>query len=120
MRNSITSFINSAILIAAFVILPTAAGATCAGKACNGIYIDMLYPNNTATAKVYIQTTGDESLLTDCTAFNGNSFTLEVTTDAAKAIYSTLLAALTADRPIDVVGVTGSNECEIAFVRYRR
>ena len=40
--------------------------------------------------------------------------------EGGKAVYSKLLAALTADRPIGSVAKMDSANCEISYIRYRR
>lgn len=96
------------------------AQAGCAQKYCNAVYIDFLYTNNNSVGTVYVHTTGDESAMTDCTPFQGSAFVLTLDREGGKAIYATLLAALAADRPVDIVAKVGSPNCEISYIRYRR
>ena len=111
---------NTIYLFTALAILVPAAGMACSGTyACNGVYVDTLYSNNSASANVYIYTSGNEQALTGCDG-STNYLLLYVDTDAGKAIYANLLVAVTANRKIDIVLNNDGNQCEVKFVRFRR
>lgn len=103
-----------------FLLVPLSVNAACSLYACNNIYVDVLYTNTYTTGPVYVYTTGDESAMTGCAALGGTAFTLTLDTEGGKAIYATLLMAVAADRPVDIVAVQNSTGCKISYVRVRR
>ena len=109
-----------ALTVLACLFAPLHARAACVAYSCQAVHVDILYTNANSVGTVYVYTTGDESAMTDCTAVQGMAFTLLLNTEGGKAVYATLLAALAADRPVDIVANVGSSTCQISYVRYRR
>lgn len=109
------------VLIVLFftAFVPALSEAACSVYACNNVYVDTLYTNNYSSGTVYIYTTGDEAALTGCDG-SSNSLLLYITSPAGKAIYSTLLVAVTVDRQIDIVLKNNGATCEVSYVRFRR
>ena len=93
--------------------------AACGPYYCNGVFVEVLYINNNSQGTVYIYTSGDESAMTDCAALQGRIITLELDTDGGRAIYSTLLAAVTVNRKVDIVARRNGGTCEVSYVRFR-
>jgi hypothetical protein len=105
-------------LLAVMVSLPlaTAAYAECSAAGCYEVLIEELYP--TAEGGVWIKTTGDETLA-NCTA-NANVFLRLNVSAGYKDIYSTLLAAMLAEKRVNLRVVEGSNPCAVAYVTLNR
>ena len=96
--------------------LAAAAFAECSSAGCYDVYIEELYP--TADGGVWIKTTGDETLA-NCTA-NSNVFLRLNVSAGYKDIYSTLLAAMLAEKRVSLRVVEGSNPCAVAYVTLNR
>ena len=93
--------------------------AACGSHFCNGVFVEVLYTTNNSQGTVYIFTSGDESAMTSCTPKDGTIIVLELDTEGGRAIYSTLLAAVTINRKVDIVAQPNGGECEVAYVRFR-
>jgi len=92
------------------------AQADCAKDYCWPVKVDQLQPQ-VASAKAYISTDADESLLQSCTPAAGKFLTLDTSKPGGRDVYSTLLAALAADKTVSLVPVKDSVGCEIAYVQ---
>ena len=96
-------------------LFTTSAYATCASTACQNVEITNIYVQ--ADGQTFIQTSGDESQLTGCTARAGAYIILSTTAIGKNQIYSALLTAATTKKKITVqVQADGSSECEIAYL----
>ncbi|MDF2466716.1 MAG: hypothetical protein K0Q43_4951 [Ramlibacter sp.] len=107
---------HRAVAVLTSLPLATAAFAECSAAGCYGVYIEELYA--TAEGGVWIKTTGDETLA-NCTA-NSNVFLRLNATAGYKDIYSTLLAAMLAEKRVSLRVVEGSNPCAVAYVTLNR
>jgi len=96
--------------------LATTAFAECWSAGCYEVLIEELYP--TAEGGVWIKTTGDETLA-NCTA-NSNVFLRLNASPGYKDIYSTLLAAMLAEKRVSLRVVEGSNPCTVSYVTLNR
>jgi hypothetical protein len=105
-------------VLALVILLPlaTAAFAECWSAGCYEVLIEELYP--TAEGGVWIKTTGDETLA-NCTV-NSNVFLRLNVSAGYKDIYSTLLAAMLAEKRVSLRIVEGSNPCAVAYVTLNR
>jgi len=102
-------------LIVAFLSMTVggAAYANCAGVACTRVQIERLYLN--ADGPIHVATDGDETALS-CTAVSNVYTTLNPSDPNAAAIYSTLLAAQIAGKPVTIRIEGASPNCEIRYV----
>lgn len=100
----------------ASLLLAAAAFAECSAAGCYDVLIEELYP--TAEGGVWIKTTGNETLA-NCTA-NANVFLRLNVSAGYKDIYSTLLAAMLAEKRVSLRVVEGSNPCAVAYVTLNR
>lgn len=108
------------LLACLLIALPAISFAVCKNDNCSNVHVNRLQPSTNSAGTVYIGTSGDEPLMTDYTALNSELFTLYLSNSGSEAVYATLLAALTTDRPVDVVAKVGSTGCEVSYVRFRR
>lgn len=99
--------------ILAIGAMSTILNADCSGTACLNVTIVNVYTQ--ADGEVYIQTSGDESLLS-CTSPAGAYVHLKSTAAGKNAMYATLLSAYVTKRPITVQLVNGSPTCEISYL----
>lgn len=76
--------------------------------------IEDLYTN--ADSYIYIGTPLDEKIR-NCTPVSGVYFSLDPTSGNAKEIYSSLLAAFTTGKKIQLRIKEGSAHCELSYVR---
>ena len=67
-----------------------------------------------ANFMVYVATNGDETQL-NCTTVSGSYVALDHTDSNYSAVYSLLLAAQFADRPVHIRIVEGSGNCKISY-----
>ena len=99
------------------VIAIESAFAECNGPSCNQVGIERIYTN--ANSWVYVGTDGNEPGL-NCTPVSGVYLTLYHTDSNFEAIYSTLLAAMVADRPASLRIDGGSGNCKIRHAIFDR
>jgi hypothetical protein len=109
-------FLHRVLALVASLPLATTAFAECSSAGCYDVLIEELYP--TAEGGVWIKTTGDETLA-NCTA-NSNVFLRLNMSAGYKDIYSTLLAAMLAEKRVSLRIVEGSNPCAVAYVTLNR
>jgi hypothetical protein len=106
---------RTVILAASLAGLTQVAHADCLASGCYTVYIEQLMP--TATNGVWIQTSGNETLM-NCTADSGLFIHLPAGTP--KEIYSTLLAAHMADKLVSIVVNQGTNPCTVSYAYLNR
>ena len=93
--------------------------ANCTKNACSGVGKEVLlsiYPTGWSDGRVYIQGPSDRSNL-DCTLEEGNYMTLMSTHPLFKEIYSTVLTAISTQKPLTIRIKNGSANCEVSYVR---
>lgn len=96
-------------------MISAAAFADCGTYACTNVKIEKLYV--TATTNILVMTSGNEANL-NCTGTSGKYVRLNLDNKNGALIYSTLLAARTADNFVKIVIVDGSDKCDISRVEY--
>lgn len=96
-------------------LFTTSAYATCASTACQNVEITNVYIQ--ADGQTFIQTSGDESQLTGCTARANAYVILSATAVGKNQLYSALLTAATTKQKITVMVTPNTNgECEVAYL----
>ena len=90
-----------------------ASHAACGTTGCTDVLIDELYVN--ANYVVFVATSGTETAI-NCTPVSGTHLTLDPSDSNYNAVYSLLLAAQLADRPVSIRTVDGSANCKISYV----
>jgi len=106
---------KSILAVAVAALFTTSAYATCASTACQNVQITNVYVQ--ADGQTFIQTSGDESQLTGCTARAGAYVIVSTTALGKNQIYSALLTAQTTNKAITVqVQADGGGECEVAYL----
>lgn len=100
-------------------LIPLISYAGCSGNSCSSVYVDKLYVNATSSAKIYIGTSGDESLL-DCEAHANVYVTLDSSQANADKIYSTLLAAQLANKTVRIRVDTSTAGCKVSYITLDR
>ncbi len=90
-----------------------ASHAACGTTGCIDVLIDELYVNSNFL--VYVATNGTETAA-NCTPLAGVYLTLDPSDSNYNAVYSLLLAAQLADRPVSIRIVDGSSNCKISYV----
>lgn len=89
----------------------------CSGLFCNSTTIAKLYPaSDTATPKVFVKVTdGGEASLT-CGPVANSYLTLKTSHPLFNEIFATLLNATVANKKVTFRIVSGSADCDIAYV----
>ena len=87
--------------------------AACGTTGCTDVLVDELYVNSNYV--VYVATSGTETAI-NCTPVSGTHLTLDPSDSNYNAVYSLLLAAQLADRPVSIRTVDGSANCKISYV----
>lgn len=96
-------------------ICSTPSKAICESNSCWDVKIENLYV--TAQSNIIVTTSGDESVL-PCSGTDGKYVTLNTEHKNSDYIYSTLLAARTADKSVQIVVYPGSEGCIIDRIEY--
>ncbi|NRD72032.1 hypothetical protein HQQ94_01990 [Shewanella sp. VB17] len=97
--------------------LTSSAYAACRSTGCEDVYVDILYVN--ASGIIHIGTSGDETLMS-CTATSGVYATLKRSEPAADMIFSTLLAAQTANKKVHIRTEAKSADCKVLYVTLQK
>jgi len=96
-------------------LLTTFTYANCASTACQNVQITNIYVQS--DGQTFVQTSGDESLLTGCTARAGAYVILSTSALGKNQVYSALLTAATTNKAITVqVQADANGECEVAYL----
>ena len=99
--------------LASFLVFPIEARADCSQNACDSVQVDRLYVN--ASGVIYVGTSGNETGLS-CTPVSNVYLTLDPGASNFSTIYSTLLTAQIAEKPVIIRTVTSSTNCRIQYV----
>lgn len=110
-------FLTSALAAVTTLVFAAPAFAECSGVLCANVHISMLSAESGAlgTNDVWIQTTGTESSLT-CVPDSGIHLKLAAGSQSKKEVYAMLLAAYVSDLPVTIRVVSGSQDCNVAYV----
>ena len=95
------------------LLLGGIAYGACTSTGCTDVRVTRLYVNTQYVT--YVLTDGDETAL-NCTLVSGVYMTLDHYDANYKSVYSTLLAAQIADRPVSIRTVDNSTNCKITYV----
>ncbi len=96
-------------------LMPLSVHGDCGNLGCVDVKIENIYV--TANSNVLVMTSGDETSL-GCTETTGKYLVLDTDDKNSNLIYSSILAARTAEREIKFVIKSGSSNCSISRVEY--
>lgn len=93
--------------------MPAISYAQCSAGSCIDVKVQEMQVGTDGV--VYIQTTGTETGLS-CAPESNVFIKLNATTDGGKIVFSSLLAAQTAGKNVNVRIVDGVNPCQVSYV----